>query len=436
MDLRSLIGTTRTCVRIAVCLVFGMVFVAHAQILTPPGQPSPAGQVLQDYRLPHPEAAVSAQCGALGEACCVPPDGVATSATGPLVACNDALGCDIASHTCVQPCGSPGEVCCDGPGTRALKWTVEGRVYSPNNPFSRQEMCDGGGCDIASHRCFSCGTADGAPCCPPDAAQATARCFGRNMHCEFNAPDSKSGTCLLCGAQGKPPCEDGCDPGLRTRGTVCDICGAEGQPPCNFGCDPGLGPAQGVCSRCGGHGEPPCDHGCNAGTKPVNGLCMACGAGGQMPCDNGCQEGYAPSGGVCQACGASGQPACGNRCSYPLKLAGGVCRQCGNRGEIPCDAGCNAPFVPIDGVCATRQPPPPDQCATLGQACVPPTQTGMHCCQQGGSPLLCVWQQCRACVPHGEVCQPGGTQLCCSYNDRCVLDPGSGQAVCDVPDSP
>jgi hypothetical protein len=119
-----------------------------------------------------------------------------------------------------------------------------------------------------------------------------------------------------------------------------------------------------------------------------------------------------------------------------MKVAGGVCRLCGAKGQVPCDVGCDHLLVPVNGVCVSPQGPQPPSCAGLHEACVPVTQPGMHCCGQAGVPLSCVWQKCVACVPHGDVCQLGGTQTCCAYADSCVMDPGTGNAVCDVPDGP
>lgn len=376
------------------------------------------------------------RCGGAGEACCRPPGALANPAFGHLVACNNGLGCDVQSRTCVQPCGAAGQVCCDGPETRAVKWTADGKVYSPNT-FEMKEMCIGGACDVAAHRCFSCGTTDGGACCPPDAAQATARCFGHNMSCAFDTDSAKSGTCRQCGTLRKPPCEHGCDPPLKVRQRLCDLCGAEGQPPCDTGCNWGLGTVQGLCKRCGAAGQIPCDHGCHAGTKLVNGICRPCGGNGQPPCDQGCKYGFTPINGVCRPCGANGQPPCERRCDYPMKIANGVCRLCGAKGQIPCDIGCDHALIVVNGICASPPAPQPQTCAGLNEPCVPPTQPGVHCCQQPGAPLKCIWGvKCVVCVPHGEVCQLGGSQTCCAYDDVCVLDPGTGNAVCDLPDIP
>src|SRR5664279_719656 len=117
-------------------------------------------------------------CGMLGGPCCEAPH-QNLPAYGPLVSCDQGLGCDVATKTCVAPCGGPGQPCCDGPDTSALKWTADGAVYSPNW-WNVREMCTGA-CDKQTHRCFTCGMTDLSPCCPPDAAQATARCRGTDL---------------------------------------------------------------------------------------------------------------------------------------------------------------------------------------------------------------------------------------------------------------
>lgn len=375
-------------------------------------------------------------CGALGQTCCrAPVQNVA--AYGPLVSCQTGLGCDITTNTCVAACGNPGQVCCDGPETRAPKWTASGSVYSPNS-WNMQEMCRQGACDRQSHRCFACGTVDGAACCPPDAAQATARCFGEYLECQFNPWGFyDSGTCRACGKQGKPPCRWGCDPGLELRNGLCDLCGADWQPPCDSGCKPGLGVAKGLCRYCGYIGQIPCDSGCVGGLRLKNGLCAACGSSGQPPCDSGCDPGTRLINGVCTLCGNNGQPPCTNGCVPPMKVANGVCRFCGASGQIPCDSGCNPGLTVSGGKCAPGGPPPPNPpttCATEGQSCVADFVAGTHCCQNAG-PLLCVYGKCKACVLHGEECKAWGSQICCSAKDgdQCVLDQFSGKVVCGIP---
>jgi hypothetical protein len=375
------------------------------------------------------------RCGALGEACCRAPF-QNVPAFGPLVSCQQGLGCDITTDKCVSTCGGPGQVCCDGPETRAPKWTANGKIYSPNY-WNMREMCDQGACDRQTHRCFTCGTQDGGPCCPPDAAQATARCIGRFLECEFDPQGFYvSGTCRACGSKGKRPCDWGCDTGLDIRNGLCDICGGDSQPPCDNGCKPGLGLAHGLCRQCGNAGQIPCDNGCKGGLRLKNGLCAVCGVQGQPPCDSGCNPGTRLINGVCMFCGYNGQPPCTNGCVYPMKVIGGICRICGGDGQIPCDGGCNQGLVVRNGLCATLQSPPPtESCSNVGEPCVPDNQTGIHCCQHAGAPELCVYGSCKACIPHGEEVPQGGTQICCSAKDGDVpvLDQFSGKVVCGIP---
>lgn len=373
------------------------------------------------------------RCGALGEACCRAPY-QNVPAFGPLVSCQQGLGCDITTNQCVSTCGGPGQVCCDGPETRAPKWTADGKIYSPNS-WNMREMCEKGACDRQTHRCFTCGTQDGGSCCPPDAAQATARCSGDSLECEFDRQGFyESGTCRACGKKGRLPCNWGCEQGLGIRNGLCDVCGGDFQMPCDMGCTAGLGLVQGLCRHCGNAGQVPCDNGCKGGLRLKNGLCAVCGAQGQPPCDSGCNPGTRPINGVCILCGYNGQPPCANGCVYPMKVAGGVCRLCGANGQIGCDTGCNQGLILRGNTCVPPQQPPPDACALEGQACVADFVPGMHCCQTGG-PLLCVYGHCKACVPHGEECQFGGSQICCNAKDgdTCVLDQFSEKGVCGIP---
>jgi hypothetical protein len=376
-------------------------------------------------------------CGGLGNVCCRAPSALANPAFGPLVACQEGLGCDITTNKCVKPCGVTGGVCCDGPETRAPKWTADGKVYSPNT-FNMREMCDAGACSVQTHRCSACGTTSGGACCGPDAAQATARCIGDRLECKFNNDAATSGICLKCGIKGNPPCRWGCDPNLDLRNDLCDICGADMQPRCDRGCNPGLEVAQGLCRHCGDAGQIPCDRGCKYPLDVKNGVCAACGWNGQPPCDRGCNVSMKPISGVCRPCGGSGQPPCGQTCTPPMKMANGVCRFCGANGQIPCDSGCNPNLVVKNGLCTVPPTPPPPStpiCATVNEACVPDNKPGTHCCQQPG-PQICNFGFCKACVPHGQVCALGGTQICCnaSAGDVCKLDVPSGQAICDIPD--
>lgn len=387
-------------------------------------------------------------CGQLGQACCQGPQ---IAGLGPLVACDTGLGCDIAQNVCVQPCGGAGQPCCDGPETRALKWTSDGKVYSPTSPFLR-DMCDAGACDTNSHRCISCGTTAGGPCCPPDAEQATARCVGAHLECQFDSYTYTSGTCRACGTKLKPPCHWGCDPGLGIRNGLCDVCGDDMQPPCDDGCHPGLEKAAGLCRHCGASGQIPCDRGCNAGLGVKGGICSACGGVQQQPCDKGCNPGLGLKAGLCALCGGYQQPPCDSGCHSGLSVVKGVCGLCGAYGQVPCDAGCNPPYKPAGGICrscgAYTQPPCdqggcnaglvvesnqcvyPPPCANIGDACVPDNQSGTHCCQT--TPAVCTYGTCKACVPHGQECQLYGTQLCCDWRDNCVLDQSSEKVVCNI----
>lgn len=372
-------------------------------------------------------------CGDAGQPCCRPPKSVQNiPGIGAIVACGKGLGCDLITGKCTPACGNPGQPCCDGPETRATKWTSTGRLYSPNT-WNMVEMCHAGACEKYSHRCFTCGNADGLPCCPPDAAQATARCIGERLSCAFDPWGSAtSGTCHKCGIKGREPCSGGfCEPGLGIRNGLCDFCGGDFQPPCDSGCQSGLGVKSGLCRQCGNVNQIPCDSGCFAGLKLRSGLCAVCGSYGQVPCDAGCNPGTVLKNELCVQCGYNGQPPCSNGCVYPYKTAGGVCRACGGNGQIPCDSGCNPGLTNSGSICVT---PSPENCAHLGETCVADFVAGVHCCRSG-DPLLCVYGKCKACVPHGEECKLWGTQTCCSAKDgdACILDQASGKTVCGIP---
>ncbi len=373
------------------------------------------------------------RCGALGETCCRAPAESQIPSLGPLVACNVGLGCDIKTNTCVQPCGGTGQVCCDGPETRAPKWTADGKVYSPNT-WDMQEMCSAGACERQTHRCFACGTVDGQPCCPPDAAQATARCIGERLSCEFDPqkPFFAGGTCIKCGIRGRPPCDWGCDPGLDMLKGLCEICGADGQVPCDKGCKPGLGMKGGVCRACGGVNQIPCDTGCNSGLGVRQGLCVACGGSGQAPCDKGCNPGMRSINNVCTPCGGLNQPPCTNGCNYPYRVSNGVCKPCGHLGQVPCDVGCDGGLVIINNLCSTPPTSEPPTCAQPSEACVADFVAGKHCCQAPDShPLLCVYGSCKTCIPRGQQCSKN--QTCCTYGDVCRLDVQTQKETCGLP---
>jgi hypothetical protein len=335
----------------------------------------------------------------------------------------------------VAACGMPGQPCCDGPETRAPKWTASGAIYSPDYP-GMKEMCQGS-CDRQSHRCILCGTQDGDPCCSPDAEQATARCFGQNLHCEFDPLGFyESGTCRACGRVDRPPCATGCDPGLGLLKGLCEICGDNFQPPCDAGCQANLGLIGGLCRLCGEPGQIPCDNGCKGTLGIKGGLCTVCGFINQPVCDSGCQPGAIARNGVCIQCGHLAQLPCSNGCVYPLKTANGICRMCGNTGQIPCDnVPCASGLVVKNGLCSVNQPGQPENCAGIGEQCNPDSQPGIHCCQNPGAPELCVYNTCKACIPHGAQVPDFGTQICCDAKDgdQPVLDQATGETICGIP---
>ena len=187
--------------------------------------------------------------------------------------------------------------------------SVRRLTQNPRGSRLLREMCQGGVCDSQTHRCIACGTQDGSPCCPPDYAQATARCRDPSLYCEYDPQGFyESGTCRACGRQGRPPCSWGCEPGLGLRNDLCDICGNNSQPPCDDGCHAELELARGLCRQCGSVGQIACDRGCNRGLGLRNGLCAVCGAQGQIPCDSGCDPGTVLINGLCALCGYEGQP--------------------------------------------------------------------------------------------------------------------------------
>ena len=297
-------------------------------------------------------------CGALGKACCrAPAASQNVPAFGPLVSCQKGLGCDITTNKCVSTCGIPGQVCCDGPETRAPKWTADGRIYSPNSRNMR-EMCDTGVCDKQTHRCITCGTQAGGPCCSSDAAQATTRCYrdaktGHRLVCN----DSWAGNCVECGQVGQPTCkttgEAPCDDGGVEKNGLCVFCGWAGQPTCDRG------------EPCrGGHSVP--DRWFNE--------CIAAG-GPNQPCrpDGGCdyQGLFCNNSRICQSCGHPGETCCapgnldnlvsGNTgCLQPAECVNNRCFACGQK-DLPVCPGkdfCRDGSEIVSGWCRGAPPPP------------------------------------------------------------------------------
>lgn len=335
-------------------------------------------------------------CGGLGQTCCHAPKSLQNlTAFGPLVSCDRGLGCDITTDRCVSSCGSPGQACCDGPETRALKWTTEGKVYSPNS-WNMREMCNEGVCDKQTHRCITCGTTEGGPCCATDAAQVTPRCYrdaktGNRLVCHNRWEGDSGGMCIACGKWGQPVCltrgEAPCDDGLVKRESdgTCVLCGLIGQPPCDRGepCRDGQAVPNKSYSECIPAGGPnqPCrsDGGCNYQGLFCNSgrICQPCGRPGEVCCPPGRLSGNAACIGSsecrdnrCFACGYDNMPVClnGTPCYSLSEPEDGWCRPCGKDGQRCCqsstiigrclDGRCD------DGVCRRPSSPPP---STPGQ---------------------------------------------------------------------
>ena len=434
-----------------------------------------------------PGRPASPSCGTLGAPCCHAPQSASNPAFGPLVHCGNALGCDIVEDKCVQPCGGVRQACCDGPETLAVKWTNKGTLYQPMvSAMGFRPMCDNGECDLQSHRCISCGVTLNSPCCPPDAQQATARCYGHDRLCEFDPPDDwVSGTCIQCGHIHDPPCSWGCEDDLEIRKGMCDVCGAEFQPPCDIGCRPLLKVAMGLCRHCGAADQIPCDAGCDDSLKVQNGKCEVCGGEDQKPCDAGCDDGRKLANGVCRSCGHKGLIPCDSGCDAPLEVIDGLCSLCGADTQKPCSKGCHPPLEVIDGFCsacggvtekpcvAGCNPPfkvlggrcmkcgadgevqcdagcepglvlsgdicsqaPTQECAGSGSDCTTPYwgQPGPYCCRG----YVCIYGHCSVCIADDQECT-ATLQTCCTPGWVCKFDqekPNTLWGFCGIPDNP
>lgn len=157
-------------------------------------------------------------CGLEGFGCCTPPAGVANPDGTPLVNCGHGLGCDLATATCVAACGGPGQACCDGPETRAPRWTGDGRLYVPTGALV-QEMCRNSVCNTTTRLCEgNCGRNAGDACCAPQPGIAVATCLNPQLACAF-APGSQysRGSCQPCGGMGQLACThaEKCSPGME-----------------------------------------------------------------------------------------------------------------------------------------------------------------------------------------------------------------------------
>lgn len=375
-------------------------------------------------------------CGGLGQACCQPP---LSMPAVPIVACNIGLGCDIVSGTCGQPCGGSGQPCCDGPETRATQWTVRNGVvylYSPDRPGLR-EMCDTGACNASSHRCFSCGTTAGSPCCPPDAAWGVARCSAHYLQCQLDPGTYDSGVCIECGTKGKPPCgEWGCDPGLGVRNGLCDVCGDDGQPPCDDGCVPGITDCGSYCANVMMNGQNcgRCGDVCPPNTTCVNGSCVcpngiplgtnlnckSCGdcTAGQTCCvGSGCKS-LRTDKQNCGYCGfaCTGLRTCvGGGCLCPAGLTEcGPSRPCANLMTDAQNCGWCGHLCPSGqycsgGACVGGNGTP--DCVSAGQPC----SASVQCCSGGCGVFHGTPHTCTDCARlHGD----------CSSSQECCLDAG------------
>jgi hypothetical protein len=325
--------------------------------------------------------------------------------------CNAGLGCNIATNTYEQPCGHPGEVCCDGPDTIGFQGpncaSQSGRIYidSTGNVVLRKPMCQDSVCDMTTRRCVTnCGANAGEPCCGPQPYLAVASCTKPTLVCRFASYSFERGTCEPCGGLWQIPCEVGesCRQGReRVDGSICEPCGGVDQLPCLQGeretCRPPLA-VRGPGRRCTYPPPPPVP------TTPSPVVV-------DPPGSPSCPLGTIFCGGRCVASDPQNCGSCGTAC-------------------------------PVGAVCVGLQCVSDSACAQIGGGCVPDNQPGVHCCQGGPQLALCVWGTCRPCIPTGQVCPPFGPQICCDankgpgFNYQCVLDPNSGEAVCGVPDTP
>lgn len=341
-------------------------------------------------------------CGDRGEACCGP----YRDASGPFGVshCNMTLGCNVATNRCEQPCGHPGEVCCDGPDTWGFQGdtrsSASSRYYrdAAGNTSLRKSMCADSVCDMTARRCVAdCGTDAGQPCCGPQPYLAVASCTKPTLVCRFASDSLQRGTCEACGGLWQIPCDLGepCREGReRPDSSLCDPCGGVEQLPCLqrgvAPCRPGL-----VVRRPGGR--------CNYPPPPPPPLSVSVGVGSSAP---SCPPGTIFCGGRCVASDPQNCGRCGNVCSQGT-------------------------------VCEGQQCVADTMCASVGGACVPDTQPGAHCCRNGPTPLACNFKTCETCIRTGEVCSRLN-QICCDqgpgFNYICHLDPNSGEFVCGVPD--
>lgn len=312
------------------------------------------------------------RCDKAGSPCC-PPDGRVNTSH-----CHKSLGCNINTGLC-EPCGAPGQVCCDGDFTGFSRTSYEGILLDSTE---RIQTCnEGARCDAllardgvtwtGTRRCTSCGNKQGGSCCAPDASFGLGRCF----------TDSAIGRRLICN-----------DPMLGSAGT-CVACGKLNEPPCATrpGCETGLVALNGKCVPCGHAGQPACDlTGCDKATTIYDwkhDICIAAGLPGQPCLSNGtcAQQGsYCDANKKCVECGQSWSRGYPMLCCPPgsgPECLEGRCQKagkenrclCGYEHQMPCWNGCLGGHVERNGVCVKgasppSSPPPPSQWKTCSGA--------------------------------------------------------------------
>ena len=158
-------------------------------------------------------------CGIEGGLCCGPYRSPSGGVIGPSH-CKAGLGCNTETMRCERPCGSSGEVCCDGPDTVASQarfWRNARGQFVPT-----KSMCENSACDATTRRCVGdCGQTAGAPCCGPQPSNATATCINPSTTCKFSDTTLERGTCVSCGGLGELPCRGTCAAGLTVSGGTC-----------------------------------------------------------------------------------------------------------------------------------------------------------------------------------------------------------------------
>jgi hypothetical protein len=285
------------------------------------------------------------RCDTAGQGCCAPDGEVNTKH------CHNGLGCNITTGKC-EPCGAPGEPCCDGDLTG---FTLKGYSGFVLDPKERVESCDPGAtCDaklgpdkeswIGSRVCQACGMRNGGTCCAPDVRYGLGQCF-------TDVPAKKR---LVCA-----------DPWAGERG-ICVQCGhAVGQPACLSGypCDDNLVEQNGVCVICGTPGAPTCDRGepCPHQSVPNKSYSMCVAAGGpNQPClpnrDCDLDGTFCNEVKICQPCGNGGEPCCPPEGGAPCRIGectDGRCFICGyqNMPVCPGPSPCQGGLEPVDGYC-------------------------------------------------------------------------------------